>query len=195
MLKRLPSLQHLCSVVSLVMFRHWILILISPISSRRIGPCNLGLFQALRRVWMICFHIEVWEQLKWIDLREAWLEELGVSGDSGVDKLEEIGRQLASARVVKRKGFVNPEKLAKNWKIGLEVAKKTIDATTQLAVRDFTDSEGGKHIRQSSWVLNFRCINCDVYCDTYHGTLQVSQRKQVLSDLCDPVPLCSSLFQ
>ena len=100
---------------------------------------------------------------------EAWLEELGVSGDSGMEKLDEIGRQLASARVVKRKGFVDAAKLAKNWKIGHEVAKKTIDATTQLAVRDFTDSEGGKRIRQSSWVLNFKRINCDVYCDTYYG--------------------------
>ena len=68
---------------------------------------------------------------------EAWLDELGVSGDSGSEKLEEIGRQLASARVVTRKGFVDAEKLAKNWKIGHEVAKKTIDATTQLAVRRF----------------------------------------------------------
>jgi hypothetical protein len=69
---------------------------------------------------------------------EAWLDELGVSGDFGgavsSAKLEQLGRQLASARVVKRKGFVNAEKLAKSWKIGLEVAKKTIDATTQLAV-------------------------------------------------------------
>ena len=59
---------------------------------------------------------------------EAWLDELGVSGDFGgaisSDKLEEFGRQLASARVVKRKGFVNAEKLAKNWKIGLDVAQE-----------------------------------------------------------------------
>ena len=68
---------------------------------------------------------------------EAWLDELGVSGDFGSEKLEEIGRQLASARVVKRQGFVDAEKLAKNWKIGLEVAKKSIDATTQLAVARF----------------------------------------------------------
>ena len=104
---------------------------------------------------------------------EAWLDELGVSGDfSGAilgDKLEEFGRQLASARVIKRKGFVNAEKLAINRKIGLDVAKKTIDATTQLAVRDFTESEGGKRIRPSAWVLNFRRLDCDVYCDTVYG--------------------------
>jgi hypothetical protein len=38
---------------------------------------------------------------------EAWLDELGVSRDFGgaisSDKLEEFGRQLASARVVKTK--------------------------------------------------------------------------------------------
>ena len=36
-------------------------------------------------------------------------------------------------------------------------------------LQDFTDSEGGKRIRQSAWVLNFRRIGCDVYCDTYYG--------------------------
>jgi hypothetical protein len=76
---------------------------------------------------------------------------------------------LASARVVKRKGFVNAQKLAKKWKIGLEVAKKMIDATTQLAVQDFTESEGGKRIKPSPWVLNFRRIDGDVYCDTLYG--------------------------
>jgi hypothetical protein len=108
---------------------------------------------------------------------EAWLEELGVSGDSGGvslgpsvnNKLEQLGRQLASARTVKRKGFVSAEQLAKNCKIGLEVAKKTADATTQLAVQDFTESEGGKQIRPSAWALNFRCIDCDVYCDTLYS--------------------------
>jgi hypothetical protein len=78
----------------------------------------------------------------------------------------DVGRQLTSARVVKRKGFVIAKQLVKNWQIGLEVAKKTVDATTQLAVRDFTDSEGGKRIRPSARVLNFSRINCDVYCDT-----------------------------
>jgi ribosomal protein S25 len=51
---------------------------------------------------------------------------------------------ISICKTVKTKGFVSVEQLAKNWKIGLEVAKKTVDATTQLAVRDFTDSEGGK---------------------------------------------------
>jgi hypothetical protein len=83
--------------------------------------------------------------------------------------LEQLGRQLASARTIKRKGFVSAEQLANIWKIGLEVTKKTIDATTQLAVQDFTESEGGKRIRPSAWVLSFRRIDCDVYCDTLYG--------------------------
>jgi hypothetical protein len=104
---------------------------------------------------------------------QAWLEDLGISGDNNSnaidDEIKQLGRQLASATTVKKKGFVKVKQLAKNWKIGLEVAKKTIDATTQLVVQNFADSGGGKRIRPSAWVLNFGRLNCDVYCDTLDG--------------------------
>jgi hypothetical protein len=51
---------------------------------------------------------------------------------------------LASVATKKRKGFVTPEKLACNWKIGIELARVTLANTTQRVVRDFTHSTMGR---------------------------------------------------
>jgi hypothetical protein len=61
-----------------------------------------------------------------------------------VEQINEFGRHLAFTSTVKRKGFVGPDQLARSWNIGHELAKRTVDATTQLAVRDFMGTQGGK---------------------------------------------------
>jgi hypothetical protein len=86
-----------------------------------------------------------------------------------IDQINEFGRQLAFALTVKRKGFVWPEQLAKNWNIGFELAKQTVEATTQLAVRDFTGTQGGKRLKPSIWVLNFYRVDAEVYTNTFYG--------------------------
>ena len=59
------------------------------------------------------------------------------------DLVGDFGYVLASLTTVKkRKGFVSAEKLAKNWKIGLELARLTVAGSTQRAVRDFTHTSG-----------------------------------------------------
>jgi hypothetical protein len=95
---------------------------------------------------------------------ESLLNTLGVMEKGRVDPLEKLGRQLAMAGTTKKRcGFVNAEKLAKNWGIGKEVAQRTIEVTTQLAVRDF--SEGGRMMKPTSYVLNHRRLAADVYTD------------------------------
>jgi hypothetical protein len=84
-------------------------------------------------------------------------------------QINEFGRQLALASTVKRKGVVGPEQLAKNWNIEHELAKRTAEATTQLAVRDFMGTQGGKRLKPSMWVLNFDRVDTKVYTDTFHG--------------------------
>ena len=66
----------------------------------------------------------------------------------------------------KRKGFVSPEELAANWKIGLEAAKRTIDNTTQMAVRDFKHTSGGRRLKPYHWVVNQPRLDVDVFTDT-----------------------------
>ena len=75
---------------------------------------------------------------------ESLLNELDITEKGRLDPLEKLGRQLVMASTTKkRRGFVNAEKLAKNWGISKEVAQRTIEVTTQLAVHDFSHSEGG----------------------------------------------------
>ena len=103
---------------------------------------------------------------------EALLDELGVE-ELGRN-LGALGVSLASGTTIKkkRKGFVSPEKLAKNWKIGLEVAKRTVEATTQLAVRDFTHTTGGRRLKPYAWVLKHRRLEAEVFSDTMFGKVK-----------------------
>ena len=62
---------------------------------------------------------------------ESLMNELGVT-EAG--RMDEMASKLASATTTrKRPGFVGPQQLARNWKIGLEAAKRTVESTTQLA--------------------------------------------------------------
>ncbi len=67
---------------------------------------------------------------------------------------------------VKRKGFVQAEQLAKNWHISLELAKATVDATTQLAVRDFTNVTGTKRLKPHAYMLRYPRLETKMYSDT-----------------------------
>ena len=63
---------------------------------------------------------------------------------------------LASMSTVKkRKGFIDADKLAKNWKIGKEAARRTLEVTTQRAVRDFTHTTGGRRLKPYTWMLRY----------------------------------------
>ena len=95
---------------------------------------------------------------------EALMQELGVT------ELGALGRKLATATTTKKRpGFVDAETLARHWRIGKEAAKRTIEATTQLAVRDFTHTTGGRRLKPSHWVLNHKRLESEVYTDTLIG--------------------------
>ena len=88
----------------------------------------------------------------------------------GVTELGALGRKLATATTTKKRpGFVDAETLARHWRIGKEAAKRTIEATTQLAVRDFTHTTGGRRLKPSHWVLNHKRLESEVYTDTLIG--------------------------
>jgi len=60
----------------------------------------------------------------------------------------------------KRKGYIGPEELASRWGIGLETARKTQDKTTQVAVRNFTESMGGRRLKPIYYQLKYRRLRC-----------------------------------
>jgi hypothetical protein len=61
---------------------------------------------------------------------------------------------------------VTAEELARRWHIGLDTAKRTIERTTQLGVRDFTHSKGARRLRHSTQQLRYRRLNAVCYTDT-----------------------------
>jgi len=65
--------------------------------------------------------------------------------DSFAEELERVSISAVQTKV--RKGTVSPETLAKRWNVGIETARKTIEKTAQLAVRDFTNVSGSRRLK------------------------------------------------
>ena len=81
---------------------------------------------------------------------EVLLSELGVT-ERG---LHSLASNLAGVKTTRqRPGFVGAEKLARNWKIGVEAAKRTVDATTQ---------EGCQRLQQCHWKQEIEATCQDV---------------------------------
>ena len=108
---------------------------------------------------------------------EALMDELEV------DELSSDERNVSLTTThKKRAGFVDPRKLARNWKIGLEAARRTVEATTQLAVRDFTHTTGGRRLKPIHWVLRHKRLDVEVYTDT-----KIAKCKSLRGNTCAQV--------
>ena len=89
------------------------------------------------------------------------------------NQLEGLSFMLSSMSTVKkRKGFVDADKLTKNWKIGKEAARRTLEVTTQRAVRDFTHTTGGVRLKPYTWMLRHPRLDTKVYTDTMFGKVK-----------------------
>jgi len=49
----------------------------------------------------------------------------------------------------------------------LETARKTVDKTTQLAVRNFTECVGGRRLKPIHYQLKHRRLRCEMHVDVY----------------------------
>lgn len=92
------------------------------------------------------------------NLSSIWLEKVFIH-DVGVGATQSI----------RRKGTVKPEVLAKRWHVSLEIAKRTIENTTQKGVRDFTNMTGTRRLRHLTQQLAYRPLNAVCYSDTMYG--------------------------
>ena len=63
----------------------------------------------------------------------------------------------------RRKGTVSADEIAKCWGIGIEAAKRTYTATTQLGIRDFVNSKGTKRLKHTAYQLKHRRLRSSVY--------------------------------
>ena len=62
--------------------------------------------------------------------------------------------------------MVGPCTLAKNWGIGLDAARRTVEATTQKGVRTILHPTLSRHFRTNDRQLQYRRLSHDMFTDT-----------------------------
>ena len=97
-----------------------------------------------------------------------------------------LTREIAAARVIKRrKGFVNYKELASRWKIGEEAAQRTVERTTQLAVRDYTSGIKGRRLKPYTLQLRYPRLNTTLYTDVLVGKCTSLLGNKYATVFCD----------
>jgi len=75
-------------------------------------------------------------------------------------------RSVKAVTTGSKKWKVGPVALAKRWGIGVGAARRTIDATTQLAVRSMANPTLSRRFATHDKLLRFRRLPCKMYTDT-----------------------------
>ena len=78
---------------------------------------------------------------------------------------------VAAAKTRQKFPSITAEQLASRWRIGLETAKRTLESTTQLGVRDFSRYKGTRRLKHSHYQLKYRRIRDTVYTDTMYAAI------------------------
>ena len=73
---------------------------------------------------------------------------------------------VKSVRTGKKHWKVGPAALAKRWGIGLAVAARTIEATTQHSVKSIAEPSLTRRFATHDKLLHFRRLPCKMYTDT-----------------------------
>ena len=76
---------------------------------------------------------------------------------------------LSAAKTTKRKGHVDAPTLAGRWRIGQETARRTLERTTQLGVRDLTNSTMTRRLKPYTLQLRYPRLNVTMYADILIG--------------------------
>ncbi|GAX26404.1 hypothetical protein FisN_UnNu099, partial [Fistulifera solaris] len=86
--------------------------------------------------------------------------------------IDSYAASLTSAAIStkNRKAYVTPEDLAKRWSIGIETARRTLQRTTQRAIRDFSTVSGTRRLKPFAYQLRYPRLNTEMYCDILVGT-------------------------
>jgi len=85
--------------------------------------------------------------------------------------------QVSSVTSTKRKSGITPEQLARNWRIGLETAKRTLEVTTQRGIRTVANPSLSRRFRTNDRQLRYRRIAGTVFTDTMMSSVTSHHRK------------------
>ena len=86
-------------------------------------------------------------------------------------------RKFGALQSGKRKKPISAHTIAKNWGIGLKLAKRTYEATTQTGVRTIVHPTLSRRFRTNDRQLRYRRLACEMYSDTMQAS-EVSWRRK-----------------
>jgi hypothetical protein len=128
---------------------------------------SIALSAAVREEWTLVDKLAASSTLQLAALRSQ--PTLPVEAEP--DMLEEAIKNISTTATLplSKKGKILPEELAKRWCIGVDTAKKTLECTTQLAIRDFSHTTGGRRLNPYSYQLKYPRLNVEMYTDILIG--------------------------
>jgi hypothetical protein len=80
---------------------------------------------------------------------------------------------------------MSPEKLANNWGIGLEAAKRTIEKTTQRGIRSVANPSISRRFRTNDRSLRYRRLKTNVFTDTMFSSVPSSRGNTCAQIYCN----------
>jgi len=116
-------------------------------------------------------------------IRRQQENSLCIDIDSSAEELEQTN---CSVGMDKRNGHIGPEELASRWAIGLETARKSLDKTTQVAVRNFTESMGRRRLKPIHYQLKYRRLRCEMFVDVYMAKCKSLRGNRCATVYCTP---------
>ncbi len=86
---------------------------------------------------------------------------------------------LAGVTSSGRSTNIDSAQLSIRWQCSLETTQRTLQQTTQRAIRDYTNIIGGRKLRATQYQLRYRRLHCEIYTNTYIGPC-----KSLLGNTC-----------
>jgi len=111
----------------------------------------------------------LWQKISSRSRATSMISALSTVGCASGSELRSKRSMISALRARHRKTNTTPEALAALWRIGVETARRTLEATTQLAVRDVGAASGDRRPKPTAYQLRFRRLRVEMYCDILIG--------------------------
>jgi hypothetical protein len=113
-----------------------------------------------------CVHVEMCSSYPWEPYADHFTENETLLRADVSTAYHFPNCSIHASTTSRRQGTVTPQQLAERWRIGLDTAKRTLLNTTQLAVRNFTHTTGGRRLKLIHYQLKAQRLSTTMYTDT-----------------------------